>query len=70
LFDGAKMAIFLRPVFSASRVQHISDIHSKFVLRPHHVLKYGKHKTSNLQPLRLGEEKKEKIEDRNHTAKI
>jgi len=27
----------LRPVFSASRVQHISDIHSKFALRPHHV---------------------------------
>jgi len=27
------MAIFLRPVFSASRVQHISDMHSKFALR-------------------------------------
>jgi len=27
----------LRPVFSASRVQHISDMHSKFALRPHHV---------------------------------
>jgi len=25
---------FLRPVFSASRVQHISDLHSKFALRP------------------------------------
>jgi len=23
---------FLRPVFSASRVQHISDLHSKFTL--------------------------------------
>jgi len=22
---------------SASRVQHISDLHSKFALRPHHV---------------------------------
>jgi len=32
---------FLRPVFSASRVQHVSDIHSKFALRPHHVWKYG-----------------------------
>jgi len=30
-------ASFLRPVFSASRVQHISDMHSKFALRPHHV---------------------------------
>ena len=26
---------FLDPVFSASRVQHISDMHSKFALRPH-----------------------------------
>ena len=26
----------LRPVFSASRMQHISDLHSKFALRPHH----------------------------------
>jgi len=26
---------FLRPVFSASRVQHISDLHPKFALRPH-----------------------------------
>jgi len=27
----------LRPVYSASRVQHISDMHSKFALWPHHV---------------------------------
>ena len=33
---------FLRPVFSTSRVQHISDMHSKFALRPHHVWKYGR----------------------------
>jgi len=26
---------FLRPAFQASRVQHISDLHSKFVLGPH-----------------------------------
>ena len=58
LCDGAKMTIFLRPVFSASRVQHISDMHSKLTLRPHHVWKYG---TSNQRQLRLGEEKK-KIE--------
>ena len=43
LCDGAKMAIFLRPVFPASRVQHISDPHSKFALGPHHVWKYGRH---------------------------
>jgi len=27
---------FLRPVFTASRVQHVSDLHPKFALRPHH----------------------------------
>jgi len=30
-------ASFLHPVFAASRVQHISDLHPKFALRPHHV---------------------------------
>jgi len=24
-------------------VQHISDMHPKFALRPHHVWKYGRH---------------------------
>jgi len=38
---------FLRPVFSASRVQHISDLHSKFALSPHHVWKYGRHPISD-----------------------
>jgi len=37
------LATFLRPVFSASCVQHISDLHSEFALRPHHVWKYGRH---------------------------
>jgi len=46
LSDGAKMAIFLCPVFPASRVQHISDLHSKFALGPHHVRKYGRHPIS------------------------
>jgi len=32
---------FLRPVFPASRLQHVSDLHSKFALRPHNVWKYG-----------------------------
>jgi len=49
-------ASFLCPVFPASRVQHISDLHSKFALGPHHVWKYGSWYTSNLQALRLGEE--------------
>jgi len=34
---------FLRVVFAASRAQHISDLHSKFALRPHQVPKYGRH---------------------------
>jgi len=38
---------FLRAVFSASRAQHISDLHSKFTLRPHHVWKYGRHPISD-----------------------
>ena len=33
----------LHPVFSASRMQHVSDLHLKFALRPHHVQKYGRH---------------------------
>ena len=47
LCDGAKTAIFLRPVFLASRMQHISDMHSKFALRPHHMRKYGRHPISD-----------------------
>jgi len=34
---------FLHPVFSASRVQHVSDLHPKFALGPQHVCKYGRH---------------------------
>jgi len=28
---------------SASRMQHVSDLHPKFALRPHNVWKYGRH---------------------------
>jgi len=38
---------FLHAVFSASRAQHVSDLHSKFTLRPHHEWKYGRHPISN-----------------------
>jgi len=34
---------FLRPAFAASPVQHISDLHLKFALRPHQVTKKGIH---------------------------
>jgi len=37
------LATFLRPVFSASRAQHVSDLRLKFALRPHHVWKYDRH---------------------------
>jgi len=37
LCDGAQMTIFYVLCFSASRVQHISDMRAKFALRPHHV---------------------------------
>jgi len=43
LYHGAQITIFgnfLRPVLSASRLQHVSDLRLKFVLRPHHVWKY------------------------------
>jgi len=42
LFDD-----FLRPACPASRVQHVSDLHSKFALRLHHVWKYGRHPISD-----------------------
>ena len=38
---------FLGPAFPASHVQHISNMHSKFALRPHHVWKYGRHPVSD-----------------------
>ena len=41
------LATFLRPVFTASRVQQVSDMHLKFALRPHQVWKYGRHPICN-----------------------
>jgi len=49
---------FLRRVLSASRVLHVSDLHSKFALRPHHCVQVWQ--TSNLRPLKLCEEKRKK----------
>jgi len=54
---------FSRPVFPTSRMQHVSDLHLKFALRPHHVWKYGR------RPLCyccLGEERKK---DRRYNKK-
>jgi len=50
---------FLRPAFSASHVQHVSDLHPKFALRPH--------QTSSLRPLTLGEEIKKEERKKQET---
>ena len=55
---------FLRPLFSASCMQYISDLHSKFAPRPHCVQVWL---TSSLWPLRLGEGKPRKKKERNRT---
>jgi len=58
---------YLHPVFSVSRVQYISDLHSKFALKPHHVWKYGRH------PICDGWDearKRKKIERWTHRTKI
>ena len=49
---------FLRPVFAASRAQHISDLHSKFALRSHHVWKYGNIQSPTAE-IRRGKKNKE-----------
>jgi len=67
--DGEFLAIFSRPVYSSSRVQHIADLHSKFALRPHHAWnwKYGRHPISDGWEAR---KKKEERRRRNHGKKI
>ena len=65
LWDGAQMATFwrfLRAVFSAG---HVSDLHSKFTLRPHHVRKYGRHPISDRWDYRRGKKRKKKPQDEN-----
>jgi len=50
---------FLHAVFSASRAQHVSDLHSKFKLRPHHLSKYGRHPISDRWDYASKKKKKE-----------
>jgi len=52
------LATFLCPVFSASHVHHVADLHLKFALKATPCVEVWQ--TSNLRPLRLGEEKKER----------
>jgi len=55
---------FLGPVFSASLIQHISDLHSKFALRPRHMVDIQ----CATAEIRRG--KKIEEEERNHRMKI
>ena len=67
----AQMAIFgeiLRPVFSASRVQHVSDLHLKFALG-HTMCGSMVYIQSAAAEIRRGK-KKEEEDRRNHRAKI
>jgi len=41
------VCMFFASCISASRVQHISVLHSKFTLGLHHVWKYGRHPISD-----------------------
>jgi len=66
--DGDFFEDFLRPSFSASRMQHVSDLHPKFALRPHHVRKYMADVQSAIAEIRRGkkeEERKKKPQDEN-----
>ena len=58
---------FLRPVFSASLVQQVSDLHLKFALKPHYVWKYGRHPVcgSSYQARKKRKKKKNKRQDEN-----
>jgi len=57
------LVTFLRPVFSASRVQHVSDLHPKFAPKPHHVWKYGIGIQSTTAEISRGKKQKKKKEE-------
>jgi len=40
--------VFLGPAFPVSRVQHVSELHPKFAVCPHHLWKYGRHSISDV----------------------
>jgi len=59
------LGAFLGPAFSASRAQHVSDLHSTSTLGPHHVSKCGRHRIcGRWDQARKKKKKKTKIEDR------
>jgi len=56
---------FLGPAFPASRVQHISDLHSKFALGPHHVSKLVDIQSATAEIRRGKKERRKKKQDKN-----
>jgi len=63
------LATFLRPVFSASRVQHVSDLHLKFALS-HTMCGSMADIQSATAEIRRGKKKEEKKKERsNHESK-
>jgi len=59
----AMFASFLRPVFPASHVQHISGLQSKFALRPHHCKSMVDIQSATAEIRRGKNKKKERIRD-------
>jgi len=53
------------PEFPVSHVQHISDMHSKFALRPHHVWKYVDIQSATAEIRRGKKERQNKLQDEN-----
>jgi len=64
------LATFLRLAFPASRVQHISDLHSKFALRPHYVWQYMVDIQSPTAEIRRGKERRRRRRRRRNRMKI
>jgi len=58
---------FLGPAFPANRVQHISDLHSKFALRPHHMWSMAdiQSATAEIRRGKKERKKKNKRQDKN-----
>jgi len=56
---------FFASYVSASRVQHVSDLHPKFALRPHHVLAYIQYATVEIRRGKEQRKQKKKPQDEN-----
>ena len=63
-------ATFLRPVFSASRMQQVSDLRVKFALRPHLVWKYGTDIQSAAAEIRRGKKEKRRRKNKSQHENI